>query len=340
MLKVVLVGCGSQGLRHLRCLGKLRDILDVKVVGLVDRDPSRTSLLGSHLRRLGFDSDEVVHADDLALLAMKMDLSEAVVDVVTTNCAHHQMATIAANHDAKGIVLEKPIADTLDHARTITGLARPVYVLENYLFSPITQFAKRYLGANGLTPCFAKTEFSKDRRADSANGRGMGDNYTPHVFTVEMPHQVALMSHLIGAPRSICDAWCHDMILPDGRIADHGEGAVTLNHGGGVTSYNFSCLQGHHHMSTNYRTVRIYCDDLTKIFCYYPVTMDLTGSVLVYHDEELMEKHAFQDDSLTEALRYTLHSCRDGQRGFNNAQFGYDIMNVIDTSRRLAHEYL
>lgn len=168
----------------------------------------------------------------------------------------------------------------------------------------------------------------------------MGEHYTPHVFTVEMPHQVAIVSHLLGVPRSVCDSWCHDMILPDGRIADHGEGAVTLNHGDGITSYNFSCLQGHHHMSTTYRTVRIYCDDRTKIFCYYPATIDLTGSVLIYRDDELMEKHAMLDDSLTAALRYTLICCRDGQRAINHARFGYDIMNVIDTSKRLAREYL
>jgi predicted dehydrogenase len=340
MLKTVLVGCGSQGLRHLRCLGKIRKTLNIEILALVDPYRDRTSLLGGHLRGLGFDADRVVHDNDLASLATKVDLSEAVVDVVTTNCAHHEIATIAAEHGAKGIILEKPIADTLDHARAITELAGPIYVLENYLFSSITRFAKDYLGAHPVTPCFAKTEFSKDRRMDSANGRGMGDHYTPHVFAVEMPHQVAIMSHLLGSPRAVSDSWCNDMILPDGRISDHGEGAITLQHEGGVTSYNFSCLQGHHHSSTTYRTVRIYCDDLTKVVCYYPATMDLTGSVLIYRGDEMVESHTLLDDSLTESLKYTLLSCREGQRAVNHAQFGYDIMDVIDTGKRLAREYV
>lgn len=323
---------------HLRCWSKIRDAAGIRIAGIVDRNPRRVETLRRHLPRLGF-ADDVVCRDDLASLSKELDLSEVVVDVVTTNSAHHEVAMVAAEKGAQEIIIEKPIADTTDHARAIISLDPTVYVVENYLFSAITRFAKQYIEANGLRPCFAKTEFSKDRRLDSANGRGMTSAYTPHVFTVEMPHQIALVNHLLGAPESVYDAWCQDMILPDGRISDHGEGALTLYHGHGVASYNFSCLQGYRHLSTTYRTARIYCTDDTRVFCYYPATIDLAGSVLVYRNAELVEQRAFLDDSLTETLRYIV-SC-SGQRTppINDAEFGYAVMDVIDHGRRLAGEY-
>lgn len=338
-MKIVLVGCGRQGLLHLSCLSKIRELFSITIVGVVDRDPRKIEPLNRFLTRLGFAVDHLVHGTDLSDLADKLDLSEAVVDIVTTNSAHHEVAAQAAAAGARAIVVEKPLADTIEHAHAITELDRPVYVMENYIFSAITRFATDYVSTRGLRPCFAKTEFSKDRRQDSSNGRGMLDGYTPHVFSVEMPHQVALANHFLGAADAVEDAWCHDMILPDGRISDHGEGALTLYHGNGVMSYNFSCLQGHHHMPLTYRTARIYCTDRTKIFCHYPTTVDLSGSVLIYRDREIVEKISIVDDSLTENLRYILSSCQDATPPVNNAHFGYAVMNVIDSGKRLAYEY-
>jgi predicted dehydrogenase len=339
MVKIVLVGCGRQGLLHLRCLSKIRTRFDVHIAAVVDRSPERTSALIQRLPGLGFSTGTVAQGTSLAQLAKEIDLSDAIVDIVTTNNTHHDIAAVADAHQARGILIEKPLADTVENARLITHLDRPVHVVENYVFSTITRFAKDYLNEHGLRPCFAKTEFSKDRRLDSANGRGMVGGYTPHVFAVEIPHQIALAAYFLGPSVSVNDAWCHDMILPDGRLTNHGEGAITLNHGNGVTSYNFSCLQGHHHLSTTYRTARIFCDDLTKVLCYYPATIDLAGSVLIYHGNELVETHAFADDSLTEALVHVLSSCANGTPPIYDARLGCSVIEVIDHSQQVASEY-
>lgn len=334
-----MVGCGRQGQLHLRCLARLREDFEVRVVGLVDRDLHRAQAVREGLPRLGLASTEVVVAADLADVARAVDLSTTLVDVVTTNSSHHAVTTSAAAQRARAIIVEKPLADSVEHARRICALDRPVYVMENYVFSVISHFADDYVRDRGLTPRLVKTEFSKDRRRESAEGRGMLAGYSPHVFDVEIPHQIALAGYLLGPWESVCDAWCHDMILPDGRITDHGEGAITLLHRGGATSYNFSCLQGFHHLSTTYRTARIYCDDGTNVFCYYPSTIDLAGSVLVYRGDQLVERHAFVDDSLTQALRYVLSSCRDRTPPVNDAGFGCSVLDVIATGKQLAQVY-
>lgn len=338
-MNIVVVGCGRQGRLHLRCLARLRDDFEVRVVGLVDRDPHRVQAVRDRLPQLGLAGAEVAVGDDLAEIARAVDLSTTVVDVVTTNSAHHAVAASAAAQDVRGIIVEKPIADSVEHARCICALDRPVYVMESYVFSDISRFAGDYVRDRGLTPRLVKTEFSKDRRQDSAEGRGMLAGYSPHVFDVEIPHQIALARYLLGPWESVCDAWCHDMILPDGRIADHGEGAITLLHRGGATSYNFSCLQGFHHLSITYRTARIYCEDGINVFCYYPSTVDLSGSVLVYRGGQLVERYAFVDDSLTQALRYALSCCRDRTPPVNDARFGCSVLDVITTGKQLAQVY-
>jgi predicted dehydrogenase len=338
-VNIVLVGCGRQARLHVRSLARLRETFDLTVVGVVDPDPQRARTLVESLSSLGLSAPQVHVGLELREVAQVLDLSTAVVDVVTTNSVHHEVAACASAGGALGIVIEKPIADTVEHARCIRDLQRPVFILENYLFSAISCFTRTFLRERNLTPGFAKTEFSKDRRRESMDGRGVLADYVPHVFDVEIPHQVALMTYLLGPVESVRDAWCNDMILGDGRIADHGEGAITVNHGNGVTSYNFSCLQGYHHLSTTYRTARIYCDDGTNVFCYYPSTLDLSGSVLVYRGERLLERHAFSDDSLTEALRYSLGCCRDEASPVNDVSFGCSVLDVITAGKQLATVY-
>jgi len=338
-MNIILVGCGRQGRLHAQCLAKLQDTFNLKIVGVVDHSPERAAAMIGTFPALGFDPKDVVQGQSLSTLARELDLSDTIVDVVTTNSVHHEVAMLAAENNARGILIEKPIADTLDHARYITKLDRPIFVMENYLFSVITNFVRGYLDENNLRPRFVKTEFSKDRRRESFDGRGSLAGYVPHVFDVEMPHQIALAAHLLGPSRSVYDAWCHDMILADGRIVDHGEGAITLSHGDGATSYNFSSLQGHHCLSATYRNARIYCQDDLKVFCYFPTTVDLSGSVLIYEGEKLIGRKAFFDDSLTEALRYALACCRDELTPLNDAQFGSDVLEVITSSKELAREY-
>jgi len=338
-MNIVMVGCGRQGRLHLQCLAKLQDSFDVRIVGVVDASPDRAAAVVRSLPALGFAAEGVVQGDSLAMLAGEVDLREAVVDVVTTNTAHHEVAIQAAAGGARGIVIEKPLADTLEHAHRLRDLERPVYMMENYVFSVVTDFVREYLAANRLTPRFVKTEFSKDRRRDSRDGRGMLDDYVPHVFDVEMPHQIALVAHLLGPARAVYDAWCHDMVLPDGRITDHGEGAITLAHDGGVTSYNYSNLLGYHCLSQTHRTVRLYCDDDVRILCYYPSTVDLSGSVLVYRGGRMVERRSFFDDSLTEAFRQLLTCCRDDVAAVTDAQFGCAVLDVLTTGKRLARDH-
>ncbi len=334
--RVVVVGCGTQAANHLACLAKLRRTHRVRIAGLVDPCAANGERCRAALEGLRFDVRDVLMARSLAELAEHLDLSTAIVDIVTPNRLHYATAAEAVEHGARRLIVEKPLAHTLAEAKRFLQLEAQVFVLENYLFSDVTRTVRDIVEAEGLKPLFVKTEFSKDRRAHSASGRGMTAGYVPHVFTVEMPHQVAIVSCILGDTGQVTDAWHHDMILSDGRIADHGEGALTLLHHRRVPSYNFSCLQGFRHLASTYRCVKVYCEDRITVCGYYSTTVDLDGAVHVYRSNRLLRQVALKDDSLKNGLQEALECLSANREPASNLRFGIDVLRVIEEGRRVA----
>lgn len=338
-IDVVLIGCGIQSMHHINCYTRLMKKIPVRFAGLIDPNDTHLDSCLSLLKRNNIDISSTVSSRSIDELAQAIDLSRCVVDIVTPNHLHYPSAEAAVKNGAKKLIIEKPLTHTLKEAKKFLALDGTICILENYLFSSVTRSVIDILSAEKLKPTFVKTEFSKDRRGDSSRGRGISDTYVPHVFSIELPHQLAIVNSLLGEPVEVCDAWHHDMILPDGRIADHGEGAITLLHGNRIPSYNFSCLQGFRHTSVPYRSIRVYCENAVKIFGHYPITMDLDGSLFMYKGMKMLHKQKIKDDSLTNSLEYTLTSFSEGTLPVNRVEFGVGIMSVIEQSIKMAMEY-
>lgn len=236
------------------------------------------------------------------------------------------------------MIVEKPLAHSLEEAYRFLELSGTVHVLENYLFSAVTAIMRDCVQSLGCRPCFMRTEFSKDRRPDSSRGRGMSPGYVPHVFSVEVPHQIAVANRVLGSVGQVVDAWEHDMVLPDGALAGHGEGAITLMHEGGVASYNFSCLQGFRHMSATHRTATVYCTGDMRICGRFASTAGLEASVDVFQKGRRIASHALTDDSLTRALGASLTAFRQQQPAANGVRFGIEVLRIIDRGCRIAAE--
>jgi len=339
MVDVIIAGCGTHSQAHIACYAKLRDIFDVNIAGAVDPDQKQLNAFQHFSNKLGFDTRGTLFKNQLSEITNELDISNTIVDIVTPNNCHYPCAKEAIDMGAKRIIIEKPLAHDISDARNIERLSGAIGVVENYLFSPITQYIKKFIEEHKLKPTFIKTEFSKDRRVDSSRGRGIVGDYIPHVFTIEIPHQIAVVNYLLGFPVDVCDAWCIDMILADGRISNHGEGAISLSHKKGVVSYNFSCLGGHRHLSIKYRTIRVYCEDAIKIFGYYPATIDLEGSILVYRDNHLIEMHRFIENSMVETLKHLITCFMEDTKPLTDAEFGRKIMEIIDTGMVLAKKF-
>lgn len=330
MIDLIVVGCGTHSLAHITCFAKIKDVFAINLVGVVDINQKRLTAFKHLSNNLGFATQDTLFKNDLSEISKELDISNSIVDIITPNNCHYTCAKEATDLGVKNIIIEKPLAHNLSDAMNIEKLDSKIAVIENYLFSSITQYIKKYIEEHKLKIVFVKTEFSKDRRVESLEGRGIYGDYIPNAFTIEIPHQVAIVSYLLGFPEDVCDAWSSDMILPERRIPDLGEGALTLVHNGGVASYNFTCLEGHRHLSTTYRTIRVYCEGGVNILGYYPTTSDLEGSVLVYRDQEIVTNHKLIADSMTETLKYLIECFMENKSPITDVSFGRRIVEIID----------
>ncbi len=112
MLKIGVLGAGHLGKIHLRLI---KEISDYQLVGFYDTDPA--------VRKSVSEEFGVKAYDRMELLIDEVQ----VVDVVTPTLSHFDCAS-AALKKSKHVFIEKPLANTLDEARTIQSLATEAHV--------------------------------------------------------------------------------------------------------------------------------------------------------------------------------------------------------------------
>lgn len=110
-LRVAVIGAGVMGGHHARKLrDRARDHGDVVLTGISDRDPARAETLGAEVGAAAVaDPEELYAGSDAAVIAV-------------TAVAHYEVArrALAAGLD---VLVEKPIAATLEEAENLVALA-------------------------------------------------------------------------------------------------------------------------------------------------------------------------------------------------------------------------
>jgi predicted dehydrogenase len=338
MVDIILVGCGKAGAIHCKCYSKLENSdLNVNIVGLVDSDLERLKKF-KILYEAFTEVKSPLAANSLKELSSQIDIENAIIDLCVPNDMHYRCSKEAVDLGVKKIIIEKPISNSIVDAKKIEALDAKIAIVENYVYSKVTEQLKETINKNHFIPKFARTEFSKDRRYDTTNGRGFLQIGPPHVFTVEIPHQIALANYLFGNPVDNFGAWCEDMITDNIRFYEHGEGAITLHHETGTISYNFSSLDGHKHLPIRHRSIMIHCEGGIRVSAHYPAGGDdaLFGAVTVFDTNHISEKLSIYDDNMFETLKNII--LRFGENGvqITDPAFGSCILERINESIQLA----
>ncbi|MGD9935611.1 MAG: Gfo/Idh/MocA family oxidoreductase [Dehalococcoidia bacterium] len=135
-LRAAVVGLGSMGANHARVLA---DTPGIELVGVVDTDPARVAHATSGRLTRGFPTVE----------ALFEAASPALVSVVVPTLLHEAVALDVISRGAS-VLVEKPIAATLDEGKRIAAAAaeRGVVVSIGHIerFNPAIQELKRRLG--------------------------------------------------------------------------------------------------------------------------------------------------------------------------------------------------
>lgn len=163
-------------------------------------------------------------------LALADSPGDKIVDICTPTDSHVDMMLRAHALGATKFVVEKPAAMSTGEWREARREVADadIFVVQNYLFSTVFAELRNMIRTRGLAIRQVRSRFDKDRRRDSANGRGADRNgVLPHVFRVELPHQLYLANALLG-PLDVMAAAAQPMNLDGHTYADHGAGSIRL----------------------------------------------------------------------------------------------------------------
>ena len=194
-VRVGVIGVGSLGYHHARLL---RDLPGAALAGVFDADPARLAQVEAELGVRGFASlDELLGSVDAAVVA-----------VPTT--AHAEVA-LAALDAGVHLLIEKPIASTLEEADAIVARA------EERGLKVATGHVERFNGA--LRSCERYLE--EPRFIESHRLAAFGPRGTDVAVVLDlMIHDIDLVLGLMGRPAESVDAVGVGVLTPSVDIAN------------------------------------------------------------------------------------------------------------------------
>ena len=292
MFSPVIMGFGHCGRTlHLRCLRSLRAGAGGALISadmhLVDPRPETTvqePSLRSHVRLPA---------------AATIIGGVPVVHVCTPPQAHLACVREALALGYRFIILEKPMAPTLEDALRIRALAEEaravVLVVAVWLNSPVTERILSRLaepGAGGLTELAIvhnKSRFSRTLAREHE-----------HVFDIEMPHQLSLACALTPGRVRLLSALASDLVLNGQRREHMARGEIALASDCGLVVRLVSNLN---HPQRE-RSVVARLRDGRRFVGFFPVGADDSFSQLFeYSAVDALTRHeVFDDDPLSTCL--------------------------------------
>ena len=232
-VKAVMVGCGGISRAWLNAI---REMPDVAMVGFVDlrEDAART-----RAEEYGWH-DALIRTDIVAVLDQVQP--DVVFDCTVPEA--HRDVTVTALQRGYHVLGEKPLADTLAHAREMVAAAQAanrIYaVIQNRRYMPSIRRLRRFLESGVIGPV---TTINSDFYIGAHFG-GFRD-HMKHVLLVDMAIHTFDMARMI----TVADAhgvYCHEW-NPSGSWYDHDASAVAIFEmtGGLVYTYRGSwCAEG------------------------------------------------------------------------------------------------
>ncbi|MFZ9495134.1 MAG: gfo/Idh/MocA family oxidoreductase [Betaproteobacteria bacterium] len=189
-LNVALVGAGAFGIKH---LDGIRNIADVKVLSLVDRDLAKVQGLA--------DRYGIPHvATDLAEI-LKIDAVDAVILCTPTQV--HASQSIACLEAGKHVQVEIPLCDVLADGLRVVQLQRQTGKVamcgHTRRFNPSHQWVHKKIVAGQLhiQQMDVQTHFF---RRTNTNALGEPRSWTDHLLWHHAAHTVDLFVHQVGSP--------------------------------------------------------------------------------------------------------------------------------------------
>lgn len=293
MLRPIILGFGHCGRDlHLRCLQKLtaqgHSGLISAQVRLVDPRPEATALEPGY-----------VSFRKLPPAGPDLQGQASVVHVCTPPHAHLACVLDALAKGYRYIIVEKPLAPSLEDAHRIRAAARRaqavVLVVAVWLNSPLA----RHIGdrLRDLPPSQLADMAIVHNKSRLSRTLARQDE---HVFDIEMPHQISLARAMLGERVRLLNATASDLVYNETRKAHMARGEITLASDSGCVARLVSNL---HHPARE-RSIAVRLNNGRRLFGYFPVNADDSFSQLFEYSaaNALLDHRVFNDDPLSTCL--------------------------------------
>ena len=263
-----------------------------------------------------------------------------VVHVCTPPQAHLACVREALGLGYRFVILEKPMASTLEDALAINALALSaqavVLVVAVWLNSPLTCHILQRLAEPGMSGLAEidivhnKSRFSRTLEREHE-----------HVFDIEMPHQLSLACAFAPGRPELLSAQASDLVLNGQRRANMARGEIALAAAGGLVARLVSNLN--HPLRE--RSVVARLRDGRRLVGFFPVSADDSFSQLFEYSAvgTLTHHRVFNDDPLSACLMRCyqhLSACVSGAepsvpRGMA-LEFNVDVVGLLHEAKRKA----
>ncbi len=328
MLKPLIVGFGRAGRDlHLPCLQKTRT--------------GHARLISPEIGVVAYE-EEYYDSSDAAGLRLFENMADArqafgedcIVHVCTPPASHFSVVQEAAELGFKRLIVEKPLASTLDEVERIQALRRrhklEIFVVATWLSSSLTARLKTMLEARSAN-AWTRMSISqlKPRFSRTLNNR----SHTT-ALDVEIPHQVALLLYLAGKNVEVIAASCSDMRVNGTTVPLMGAATILLHSPSGQLCALHSDLTA----PVRQRSIEIVFEDGGKVVGYFP--SEGTDSFSQLHSfnqaNELVKREVFFDDPLSAFLEDAYHyfECGLAEAPASDLDFHEAVMSVLCEAKK------
>jgi 2-hydroxy-4-carboxymuconate semialdehyde hemiacetal dehydrogenase len=195
-MKVVMAGQGAFGQKHLEAIG---NIPGVEVVSLAGGSPATTEEVAKKFKIPHWTTD---YSE-----ALKQPGVEAVI--LTTPTQMHARQAIEAMRARKHVMIEIPMADTLEDSEQILNVQKEMGVIamagHTRRFNPSHQWVHKRIVAKQLTIQQMNVQTYFFRRTNM-NAQGKPRSWTDHLLWHHACHTVDLFMYQTGEPVADCYA--------------------------------------------------------------------------------------------------------------------------------------
>ena len=230
----------------------------------------------------------------------KLDKENLIIDITTPKEVFFEIIDQCEKLGLYDIIVEKPFVVEEDFF--IKHPKLNIVMVQNYIYSNVTNYLKKLLSTNNLKVKFMSTNFSKNRILESIKRRGMSSKITENI-EVEIPHQIYLCDYILGEKSKLVFLEQKDMISENIRLKKYGHSYSIMKNTNSIITHTSDLTS-----NILQKQLCIYCDKDYSIIVNYPI-YDANfkclndGKVEIFKDKIKIHEVNIVDDMMMYCLK-------------------------------------